>query len=603
MQFIQYSQESYYKKHHPQLQQIQDILITKVLSEKTEKDLEIYSMIEQIGDLKLMADTLFDHIQKISDDEIASHLIRTILLHDQINDLMPEQLERLKKYLSNITLFANIGRVLTHLPPHDSWTKIMEINRLAPENLLNSLIERNQFELCYQWIQVVPLQPKALTKPKFTELFMNKISDNRLSKNEYFLKVCKQLLEIMVAQMDSKLLLKLKNRKLLQYLVDFLIEKSGLENTIYTNYMITLQIFDVLDSKEANDLWDLVQEPLLIIEQYLLNSKFDTLSLILKAIRPLIKSNKCQICMNDNQNESMAELGKNVQLYKQIMGDNRLNRCSYVNYKNHMMSTECIDRLLRSYASKALDFRISNRDGNPEPASQLSGMVSLDSLCGTFIMPNEAPDKANWIKDEEASYCMCCKRSVFTMLTRRHHCRRCGRVVCHTCSTKRLCIPKLYADIPVRVCDDCAKQTIEAEDNARAKAQFTETITPEQDVAAIATIVTETVEPPIVENRLWAYRFTTNVKHNNLLREEFSFEYAPSASLCLSILALHTPGKECSDFLFGYCRKFETLLKPLKPGYSNPEVDYMFVTRILYCLSFAAKVSGPFRCSTIGELY
>lgn len=75
-----------------------------------------------------------------------------------------------------------------------------------------------------------------------------------------------------------------------------------------------------------------------------------------------------------------------------------------------------------------------------------------------------------------------------------------------------------------------------------------------------------------------------------MLREEFSFEYAPSASLCLNLISMHTPGQECCDFLLSYCRKFEALLKPLEPGQSNPEVDYTFVTRILYCLSFAAKV-------------
>lgn len=88
----------------------------------------------------------------------------------------------------------------------------------------------------------------------------------------------------------------------------------------------------------------------------------------------------------------------------------------------------------------------------------------------------------------------------------------------------------------------------------------------------------------------WVYCFTGNHKHDNMLRDEFSFEYAPSASLCLNIIAMHTPGQECCDFLLSYCKKFEALLKPLKPGHANPEIDYAFVTRILYCLSFAAKV-------------
>lgn len=559
-----------------------------------EKDLEVYSLIEHISDLKLMADTLFEHIQKISDKELASHLIRTILLHNQVSQLSTEQLKRLKKYLSNIKLFAKIGRVLTHFPPHDSWTKVMEMSHLAPENLLNSLIERNQFELCYEWIQIMPLQSKSLAKPKFIELLMDKIGDERCCNNEYFIKVCKKLLENMVMHLESKFLLKLRNRKLLQYLVDYLIAKSGPDNGVYSKYLITLKIFDVIDPKEVAELWDLVREPLLIIEQYLINSKFESLSTILDAIRPLIKSNKCQICKNVQQNESMMELGKSVDLYKQIMGESGLNHCNYVNYKNHVISIECIDQLLRTYASKALDFRISNRfDDADQPPSEMSTTVSLDSLCGIFLMPNEPPPKENWIKDNETSFCMCCKRSVFTMLTRRHHCRRCGRVVCHSCSTKRLCISKLYGDIPVRVCDDCARQTQETITNTQNAP--VEDFTSSQDESRCREAIVAEIYEPENDNQIWTYRFSTNSKHNNLLRDDFSFEYAPSASLCLSILALHTPGVECSNFLFSYCRKFEILLKPLKPGLLNPEVDYTFVTRILYCLSFAAKVSAAHR--------
>ena len=39
-------------------------------------------------------------------------------------------------------------------------------------------------------------------------------------------------------------------------------------------------------------------------------------------------------------------------------------------------------------------------------------------------------------------------------MVRRHHCRRCGKIVCNGCSTKRLLIPAQSSD-PVRVCDPC----------------------------------------------------------------------------------------------------------------------------------------------------
>lgn len=179
---------------------------------------------------------------------------------------------------------------------------------------------------------------------------------------------------------------------------------------------------------------------------------------------------------------------------------------------------------------------------------------------------------------------MCCKRSAFTIVTRRHHCRRCGRVVCHSCSSKRMFIPKVYDIVMVRVCDDCFKQTNGIQDEAPKNPKTRYASSPKE------TSLLDINQQPIATRSGWIYHFTGDFKHDNLLRDEFSFEYAPSASLCLNIVSMHTPGQECCDFLIDYCKKFEALLKPLKPGYANPEIDYTFVTRILYCLSFAAKV-------------
>lgn len=178
---------------------------------------------------------------------------------------------------------------------------------------------------------------------------------------------------------------------------------------------------------------------------------------------------------------------------------------------------------------------------------------------------------------------MCCKRAAFSLVTRRHHCRRCGRVVCHSCSSQRMLIPKLYDNVMVRVCRDCFKQT-------NAIDPTTSAISRSPSSAKFSASLLDVNQQPISTRTGWIYRFTGQNKHDNLLRDEFSFEYAPSASLCLNIISMHTPGQECCDFLLSYCKKFEALLKPLKPGHANPEIDYAFVTRILYCLSFAAKV-------------
>lgn len=358
--------------------------------------METFTLIEHINDVRIMSHTLLKYINQISEDELALHLTRTVLLHNKAHEQLPvDEIEQLQKYLTDITLFASIGRAtaITELLPCDTWTKVMEINRLEPARLLFSLIERSQYEICYQWLQTGPLQNITI-RAQFIDLFMGKIQDVENTRNQDFIKVCKILLKILVVQMDSNLLLKLKNQQLLQYLVDFLIENSSSENQIYTNYKITLSIFEVIDPNEVDTMWDLVEKPLLIIEQYIINSKFEKLTKILQTIRPQIKCNECSICKvsikNDDGGEGCSESNEKCMVHE---------RDSNVDYKDHTISNECIDHILRIYAAKALDFHMCSTQIMIAGSSTLERSVSLDSLCGTFVMPREAPDKSNWVSD------------------------------------------------------------------------------------------------------------------------------------------------------------------------------------------------------------
>jgi hypothetical protein len=60
----------------------------------------------------------------------------------------------------------------------------------------------------------------------------------------------------------------------------------------------------------------------------------------------------------------------------------------------------------------------------------------------------------HWAVDSSVAACMECQ-SKFTFSERRHHCRHCGRVVCHRCSDYEAEIPALGIDRPVRVCAVC----------------------------------------------------------------------------------------------------------------------------------------------------
>ena len=84
------------------------------------------------------------------------------------------------------------------------------------------------------------------------------------------------------------------------------------------------------------------------------------------------------------------------------------------------------------------------------------------SLDMTYILSQEEKNddikeqvssKRHWIPDQFKSKCMACDCS-FTLTRRRHHCRLCGSVVCHKCSSRTRKV--FSSQPPVRVCTSCS---------------------------------------------------------------------------------------------------------------------------------------------------
>lgn len=69
-----------------------------------------------------------------------------------------------------------------------------------------------------------------------------------------------------------------------------------------------------------------------------------------------------------------------------------------------------------------------------------------------------------WEYDEDCSVCPTCD-AAFTLFTRQHHCRSCGRIFCNDCSDNYAPLPELGLydkDDSVRLCRSCYKQVTDA---------------------------------------------------------------------------------------------------------------------------------------------
>ena len=93
--------------------------------------------------------------------------------------------------------------------------------------------------------------------------------------------------------------------------------------------------------------------------------------------------------------------------------------------------TDSIDRSQSSY----IDLTTSSPLAPQELAPSSSARPPFRSV-RQYVLPR-------WQPDSEASECPICKRP-FSLLFRRHHCRKCGRVVCNDCSPHRITIPRQF---------------------------------------------------------------------------------------------------------------------------------------------------------------
>ncbi|KAM9293873.1 zinc finger FYVE domain-containing protein 21 isoform 1-T1 [Gastrophryne carolinensis] len=64
-------------------------------------------------------------------------------------------------------------------------------------------------------------------------------------------------------------------------------------------------------------------------------------------------------------------------------------------------------------------------------------------------------EEPQWVPDKECPRCMHCEAK-FDFITRKHHCRRCGKCFCDKCCSKKVPLPRMCFVDPVRQCGECS---------------------------------------------------------------------------------------------------------------------------------------------------
>ncbi|KAM6961382.1 zinc finger FYVE domain-containing protein 26-like isoform 4-T4 [Aplochiton taeniatus] len=474
----------------------------------------------------------------------------------------------------------DIYNLMLKLQPSLPWTTWQELrteSRGEPEAVLSRMLEAKEFALCAQWVQLYPVSDQLglqlqtehllylLEKGQTEEAFQLLES---LSGCALGLQVCERALDCRPGLAACHFLADYLN-------LHFQSQVSPARRRHIYALHLGSKVLLTLPRAARHDYFPLLSEPLLMLEQLLMNLKVDWAEVAVRMLRNLLQG---------------QEAG---------------------------LSSQDIDDLLSNYARKALDFPYAPRSQSrsdsiislqdsflqcpsldsrpPSPSRVESPTPSIASTTPIhtpssgsidrgsdkrvrpqtqFQPPEKPPLQKDWIPDTKHHICMVCQRERFTMFNRRHHCRRCGCLVCNACSEKKMAVEGC-PEAEVRVCDLCYTYFHPESDDELEQAE-----------AAGSPMLTDgaldgVLHLPEIPQR--QIQLSTNHVDNMLLQSQFYYEQAPSASLCVAILTLHSDQTACGHQLINHCRSLSRKL-------TNPEVDARLLADVMRQLLFSAKV-------------
>ncbi|KAF7655467.1 hypothetical protein LDENG_00055630, partial [Lucifuga dentata] len=502
------------------------------------------------------------------------------LLEFCLNDQSTEpslrtDLEFKKKELDIYHWMLNLQPAL----PWATWQELRTESKTNSESLFSMILEAKEFELCAEWVELYPVSDQLRLQLQ-TEHLLHLLESGQTDEAFELLEGISDFavgLEICERALDRR-----SGLAACHFLADYLTlhfqrQVSPARRRHIHALHLGSKVLLTLPPAARQDYFPLLSEPLLMLEQLLMNLKVDWADVAVRTLRGLLVG---------------QEAG---------------------------FSAEDIDKLLSDYACKALDFPYAPRErarsdsvislqdallqcpaqdnysllsSRIEPTASSAGSTPTHTLStsaterdrssvgrrnlsqGNFQPPANPPVRKDWVPDTQQLVCMVCQCERFTMFNRRHHCRRCGRLVCHTCSERKMLVEGCPGD-EVRVCDQCFEYFHPDSDDELEPVE----------VAGSPIVTEEALDgmlhlPEVVQQQI---KLSTNAAENQLLRSEFYYEQAPSAYLCVAILSLYSDQTACGHQLISHCRS-------LSRNLTNLEVDACLLTDVMRQLLFSAKL-------------
>ncbi|KAM9340967.1 zinc finger FYVE domain-containing protein 26 [Symphorus nematophorus] len=496
-------------------------------------------------------------------------------LNDQNTEApLRTELELKKKELDIYHWMLNLNPPL----PWTTWQELRTESKTNSESMLSMMLEAKEFALCAQWVELYPVSDQLRLQLQ-TEHLLHLLEKGQT--DEAF-----QLLECLsdfVVGLDvcERALDRRPGLASCHFLADYLTlhfqrQVSPARRQHIHALHLGSKVLLTLPPAARQDYFPLLSEPLLMLEQLLMNLKVDWADVAVRTLRSLLVGQEAGFGAEDID-KLLADYACKA-LDFSCAPRERSRSDSVMSLQDALMQCPAQDS---SQSSSRLESPAHSTGSTPTHTSSSNSTDRDRSSAGRkrrspakFQPPDQPPARKDWVPDTQQHVCMVCQRERFTMFNRRHHCRRCGRLVCHACSEHKMPVEGCPGD-EVRVCDQCYAYFHPDSDDELEPAE----------VAGSPVVTAEALDgmlhlPEVVQRQI---QLSTNPAENQLLRSEFYYEQAPSAYLCVAVLSLHSDQTACGHQLISHCRSLSRKL-------TNPEVDACLLTDIMRQLLFSAKL-------------